>query len=240
MKTDQARKLLSIEGIFTTQDLKAAFRRASFLCHPDTGGPPEKFQELQDAHEALVGLASNSRSASDPNAVLVDGTLLSKLGKGYPLTEAARQCSDCEGKGYRMLTEPITWEWGECPGCGGTGVVRHPCKRCQGTGKYKHPRTGKVVGDCRGCKGTGWFYPWNRNQKGDGYFDSMFGGKHKTYIPGSDKYGIPCHSCNGYKEIKVPKDERVYHTKCSGCDGVGEVKMWNPVLPRGYLAGGEK
>ena len=247
MQSDRARELLGVGDKFTARELKAAFRRSSFLCHPDTGGSEEQFHKLQMAYEALQVSCVLDSTVPAPSDTLVDGTPLSELGGGFPLTESACQCEKCEGLGYKRYEDHKDMVEEDCPECGGTGSRRYPCKRCGGDGKYKHPKTGKAIGECRGCNSTGWFYPWNKDQSpprgvtfAEMFFNSFtgFGRDWKQYIPGTDKFGIPCKKCKGHKKVEVPRKSNHIFVRCTTCDGIGEVKMWNPVLPRGYLASG--
>ena len=73
MTPEQARQLISVEDGFTQRELKASFRRASFLCHPDKGGSQEDFQRLQEAYGELQGLVSGD-GVEEENATLANGT----------------------------------------------------------------------------------------------------------------------------------------------------------------------
>jgi len=229
----EARKILDIEDEFSPRQLKSAFRRSSSIKHPDVGGSQEDFIALMQAFELLKPLAG-ATGDDVAELVTVEGTPLADLGKGYPITTSAKTCEGCGGRGYKSFRETKR-EWGDCPHCGGSGLVRYPCKHCEGTGQYKHPKTKKVVGECRRCKGSGWFYPYNRRPT----TRFSFFAPRRRYVPGTDKEGIPCRPCNGSgRGLQEREGEKPYYTVCTRCEGVGEVKMKNPVLPRGFLAGG--
>ena len=237
MDSSEARQVLNLEGDFSAIELKKAFRTCAFLCHPDAGGSVDEFQLLQDAYAALLSSATAREGITEFQTVC--GRAFSDLGHGYPLTESARSCGDCDGHGYQEMHEPTGHIEAECDACGGTGLTRYPCNRCQGTGDYKHPRTGKVAGECYGCKGTGWFYPERKGYKPLQYrnldFDSFWSAFHVKYIPGTRKVGQNCSACIGTGTREVPTGERTFYMVCAGCDGIGEVKMWNAVLPRGLF-----
>lgn len=44
---------LGISESATPKEIKKAFRKKALVCHPDKGGDPEKFKELQEAYEVL-------------------------------------------------------------------------------------------------------------------------------------------------------------------------------------------
>ena len=164
--------------------------------------------------------------------VTIEGQRLSDLGKGYPITVSAKTCEFCHGRGYQTAHK---MKRAPCSKCEGTGLVRYPCRRCNGSGKYNHPNTGKFIGECRGCKGTGWFYPFSKRPS-LGIF-----GPYAKDVPGTDKEGVPCRSCNGTGEdffSRISTEEVEYYFTCTYCEGVGEIKMKNPVLPRGYFTSG--
>lgn len=241
MHIDEAKKLLNVPDEFSPQALKSAFRRASFLKHPDAGGTQEDFVALMQAFEVLKSYASAFGASAKEMRTLttVDGTPLDKLGKGYPLTVSARTCDKCQGHGYRKFHDTVQAQVA-CQHCGGQGLVRYPCKKCSGTGDYKHPKTGKIVGKCYSCNGSGWFYPEDKRPTKHpfgtwGVFARV------RYIPGSRKRGQTCRYCNGDGAVwKELKKDGVLYAVCETCQGVGEVKMANPVIPRGFLTRGAK
>jgi len=233
MTEQEARNLLEIGDAFTPQDLKTAFRKASMTKHPDIGGSQEDFIALMGAFDLLKPLASATGAATGElkKITTVDGRPLSELGKGYPITISARTCDSCNGLGYREFHEQRS-VMATCKRCGGCGMVRYPCKRCGGDGKYKHPRSGKVVGECHRCKGSGWFYPEDkRRHRGTfGVFERV------VYIPGTDRPARKCGACNGLGRSWQEIDQGgALYAECMKCHGVGEIKMGNPVIPRGYF-----
>jgi len=232
MKTAQAMEILGIDPDvrFSAIELKTSFRRMSLIKHPDAGGSVDEFNELQEAYEVLKGAVVEEGKMSETR--VVDGTLLSELGRGYPLSVSARLCEDCEGRGYREFESVQRTEWRPCSECEGSGLLSYPCNRCGGTGRYKHPRTGKDVGECFGCKGSGKFYPKSKSYR-DGWFLRV-----PRYIPRTKAIGVPCKVCGGKGESPVAVKTEKLLARCVGCSGIGEIKIWNPVIPRGFLAKG--
>ena len=45
-----------------------------------------------------------------------------------------------------------------------------------------------------------------------------------------------CDHCDGYGVALVMACDP-YLARCDECQGIGELKMWNPVIPRGLFAG---
>lgn len=227
MDVDQARTILGIGESFTFHELRSRFRAASLTAHPDVGGSELEFIALMDAYKTLKPHAGIDEVAKKA-LTTVEGIPLSELGKGYPITVSAKMCERCQGAGYKEFHETRT-VYGTCGKCGGTGLLRYPCRRCGGDGVYKNPRTKKSIGECRGCKGSGWYYP-PRRVPGFLYIGVVH------FIPGTTRPGRSCRLCRGVGRglIQEEKKETLY-TACTTCNGKGEVKMANPVIPRGYL-----
>jgi DnaJ-class molecular chaperone len=221
MQIDEARTVLNLPDTFTPQLLKSAYRKAALHSHPDTGGSNDLFQRLSTAYAILL---PHSRQDSKLTASKTDdGTKLSELGKGYPLSESARECSECHGAGY--LKQCIEIQGIKtCESCGGTGLKRAVCKKCEGTGKYRHPVSNKVIGECNLCKGTGIYYSAS---------DHIQPVAVPRYIPGTRKIGQPCPNCYGIGTYH--HTYKMEFVTCHKCLGIGKVKMWNAVIPRGLL-----
>lgn len=217
--------------------LKAAFRKHAMIHHPDRGGDPVAFRELETAyrvlskHTEILG-PGNGHTLCET----VNGVPLFKLGKGYPLNVSAKTCDNCEGRGYQILREPRRVK---CDACHGDGWKHVKCNRCD-NGKVK--KNGVVVGDCYGCGGTGEFVPHDYavkkgmrpkrfsigNSRASIIFQSMFESWPENHY---------CDVCRGAGNY-MKKDGEEYAVVCDECKGVGEIKMFNPVLPRGLLTGG--
>lgn len=241
MDVQVAREVLQVDGEFTYQELLKQYRIQARVKHPDVGGSESDFVELQEAYSVLEGEAVSGEGYCGDVRETIEGYPLSDLGKGYPLSESARTCDVCDGKGYQKFTESRGYKTVDCVECRGEGIVNYPCKRCGGTGRYKHPKTGRDVGECHGCKGTGVFYPENKRMRKTPSWGGFFSPGVK-YIPGTRKMGVTCQRCSGYGRVRVPSGEvKNILRRCDECRGVGEIKMWNPVIPRGFLmsSGGE-
>jgi hypothetical protein len=232
MSIDEAKKMFKVEGNdkISTRELRRRFRAKCYETHTDAGGTVEAFDALKDAYTILQKsdcIEGVERAAT----TLLDGvTPLSTLGQGYPLIEPAKTCEQCDGAGYKEYTISTRTKKIDCPECQGTGVFSYPCKRCGGSGRYKHPVSKVDIGECRACKGSGRFYPENKRQKFRVEYAFV------PYIPGTKMKGYECKNCAGSGYQMVPSDEQtVGYICCDGCKGVGEVKMWNPVIPRGFF-----
>lgn len=224
MEKKSSLTVLGITEPFTRRQLRKAFRAKSLTVHPDAGGTEEEFLELQDAYNVLLKFAQKLEGLPDKTE---DHYSMDELGKGFPLSEAAKGCADCSGHGYKRFTRQsgdLVQE--TCPACGGLGVFSYPCKRCGGIGKFKDPRTGKALGNCDGCRGTGRFVPVPKD--GTWYFNTLKDGR-KGYF---------CKECGGggYVMVSADEEERYYYLRCDTCKGIGEIKIFNPVLPRGLFA----
>lgn len=229
----------SFFGEFSARELLKRYRELSLLKHPDHGGDDNEFVLLTDAFTFLKRLSCED--VDDEKARTVSGEKISDLGKGYPITESAKTCDVCDGNGYRKYSSHSvgTGKYEECKLCGGDGLEFYKCNRCGGTGKYINPNSGKEVGDCYKCKGTGKFYPFKKKSP-IGFASWPHGPMFDVYVPGTNRRGVPCKMCAGSGETEIRSDGRPCYMICVICEGVGEVKMWNPVIPRGFLSGGMK
>lgn len=234
---DMAQELFGTDTV-DSRKLKSIYRHLCMKHHPDVGGCEEMFKRITDAYKLLRKNCSDDFLKDKVTGVVkktTDGILLSELGRGYPINESAKTCSCCSGRGYVAREDYVTKESVfSCGSCGGTGVHRLLCKICSGVGKFKNPRNGKFEIECDQCNGSGFFYPKYkmRGTISDAFF--------VTYIPGTNVRGNVCFSCNGlggYVMDVAKEAVGIVYDKCWECRGVGEIKMWNPVLPRGFLGG---
>ena len=216
---DEAASILGIELPTEFRLVKAAYRRLAMFCHPDVGGDPDKFIEVEKAYRMLEESPEILTSLDGAITETVDGTPLSEIGKGYSLNVSAKTCGECEGRGYQLLKEP---RWIKCDDCHGTGWKHVPCKRCGGSGRFSEKT------ECTWCEGSGEFVPYIWAKKNGKLHKRLFLGA--PIIP----QNYYCTKCQGRKEIYEPAG-KTYAVKCDECKGVGEVKMFNPVLPRGLL-----
>jgi DnaJ-class molecular chaperone len=76
------------------------------------------------------------------------------------------------------------------------------------SGTGEFSKNGKKIGVCYPCKGTGW------------HVERGFVNR--------------CQTCHG---LMLVKGKYIDCYTCTKCKGVGELPMWNPVLPRGLLMG---
>ena len=211
--------LLNRNEVVDHTTLKSAYRKLAHEHHPDKGGDPAVFAKLKDAYDVLAPLAGKEKVKAGDEATL-QGDLLRDLGRGYPITESAKPCEPCEGKGFTSFKR-INYDFHHepCETCRiNTGVStgwiqneKNPCFKCKSTGRFVV--NGVDRGVCNGCKGNGFHWRSIRPR--------------------------PCYACfgSGYRTVDTKKDtNKIDHSTCTTCKGVGEVKLFNPVLPRGYLS----
>lgn len=189
-------------------EFKRAYRVAAKTLHPDneTFGDAESFIEMQKAYELLAKTPEAFEGAPPSTITTVDGTPLSELGKGLGPTTNGQICPECDGNGYES-TEGFG-SWKVCDRCISGRVPRtFTCRPCKGTGKFTQKNSGRIV-DCRVCKGTGVFH-------------------HPTLT-------MDCPICGGTATVRIPGQNVSYHI-CWKCKGAGEIKIFNPVIPKGAL-----
>ena len=208
-ETASALHLLGLVVPTTRNAIKVAYRRAANLEHPDRSRHPqakERFHAVQAAYELLQKDTSVLDVVESLVTLTEEGDELAKLGKGLGPTTNGLSCEDCKGMGYVGYASQRT----SCPNCRNAGFrTEYRCMKCSGTGSFRM-RSGNV-GQCFACKGSGWYIR---------RFERTFANS--------------CPSCLGIGTV-ASKQVKSYHT-CYKCKGKGELPMWNPVLPKGFLA----
>lgn len=225
----------------TLATLKTALRKQQATWHPDRHPGQEeqaadKFKAFMNAYELLTGCMAAFKESDvfEHTVKATDGTLLSELGLGLGPLVNARDCEQCDHKGYSITFE-LTWA--VCEECDEQGIplIIKPCRECD-KGKFKL-RSGRMV-DCRRCKGTGQV-KFKRKLTADqefrrrrsGLFGFGFGGFGDQFT---------CGHCDGTKKRKVDdKLKPVYH-RCVECKGSGEIRIFNPVIRKGALTNKSK
>lgn len=219
MNTQEAKAILGIASdvdAISESELKLKYRRIASECHPDKGGNDDSFVRITESFNLLKKNIPYDNSVSVDRTVT--GELLSDLGQGLPLTVNATICNDCHGNGYTSVYEI---KEKTCNHCHGTGSKIDKCKNCSGLGYYRNPETLKNVGECEVCSGRGWFV---RKKKSSNMYMFM-------RILTEDE----CCHCGGHGYI-YGEDERILcHRVCDMCKGMGEIRIYNPVIPRGFL-----
>ena len=206
-----AREGFGLELPLTLDRLKAAFRALALELHPDRGnGDSAAFCAMMEAYHFLMSLRHRAPGIfSDADIRLtektVEGIPLAELGLGIDPMKNAKDCSDCEHRGY---LEKYGQAFKVCEVCDQNGLVPMilTCRACSGLGRFTQ-RSGRVV-TCRVCRGTGEFRHPHRKDS--------------------------CSECHGSKTIWLD-GERVYYERCGACNGAGELEIFNPVIPKGIL-----
>lgn len=213
-----AQEVFCLELPLGLEELKKAYRKASKKLHPDVeGGDEEAFKAMRSAYDFIAGLYGNmpgifrqksEESGSSFTTVTKEGIPLSELGLGLGPTTNGRDCDICGHNGY---TTHHGKHYVVCQACNEQGMVpkKFCCRACNGSGKFTQQRTQRVV-NCRKCNGTGIFtHPFSSN---------------------------PCPVCFGTKTLWSEDTRRVFYNRCWKCEGTGEIKIFNPMLPKGALA----
>lgn len=223
-RPDQAtllvRTFFGVELPVSADELKTAFRTKSLELHPDKGGDAEKFIEMKDVYDFLVSLPDVfTRSDENPSVkcrCATDGTPLYELGLGLGPTKNGRDCPRCGRKGYTVRHGT---SYTVCEECNELGMVprkvKVDCKYCKGSGKFTQRNSRRVV-DCLACGGSG-------------KFEKIFGRSNFGF--GAWEF---CPKCLGTKTI-FSENEKEFYEKCYECGGIGEIRIYNPVIPKGVL-----
>ncbi len=208
----QTWKYFNLELPLKLGDLKKAYRRVSFECHPDQGGDGERFKAMQAVYHNLTSQSKVPEIFGEGEnviQVMTDGTPFYELGLGLGPTVNGRDCEECDHRGYEIKygTHYIV-----CEECDADGMVPRlsVCRACSGSGKFTQVYMHRVV-ECRLCKGSGRF-------------------KHP-------RLRAMCNACWGSKTLHSTGEENVYYETCHKCHGKGEIAIHNPVLPKGALMG---
>ena len=209
-----AQRLFDLAYPFTEEQLKERFRVVVRRAHPDGGGSSELFIEVRAAYSKLLGIATDH----DQYTHTVEGIPLSELGLGLGALINGTDCAHCHTKGYTTTYETETRE---CMVCDENGISLREirCRECE-NGVFRQRNGRNVL--CRSCKGKGVL--------------------HIRRVYTKDVYGIlfspwKCKECRGTKRVQVSDKKRPMHSRCSKCAGTGEIRIWNPVLPKARLAG---
>ncbi len=194
----------------TIADLKSAYRRRAKELHPDLNPHgTELFKTFQEVYEWLTSpdvlRIIVKIGEAEYTTCTTDGTPLSELGLGFDNTKNGRDCGYCNHRGYHKVVEERYHICRECSGCGYT--YANACDACKGTGKFTQKNSKRVV-DCLRCKGKGTIH---------------YGTLSRCRADGCNR---------GYVSRAT---ERVTYQTCWTCKGIGEIEIYNPVIPKGLL-----
>lgn len=103
MTIEQARKIIQVRPPYTEEDIKRAYARLAFECHPDRGGSVEEFRRLTEARDVLLraNKAQNADNVSDRTGI---ADILEDI------HEIANSLSQAEGKlgEYAVLVSGVS------------------------------------------------------------------------------------------------------------------------------------
>jgi DnaJ-class molecular chaperone len=203
-----AKDLLGLQLPTTKADLKLAFRNAVKRLRPDLANSQandEEFIKIKTFYTKLV-------EQSPAWAFADTGAQDPKTTTGHLLSELGLGLGptvngkDCNVCQHRGYTIIELSGLTRCTRCIGAGFAyEDTCSRCKGSGKFV--KNGRPVGVCFSCRGTG-----------------------KPLRPRLNL----CSRCHGRGSINVPANTKEYHL-CYTCKGVGEIEIFNPVIPKGRL-----
>lgn len=210
-----AQKFFGINQPVTEDELRQLYRKACIKLHPDTSGYPSSkdFGEMKDAFKLLL---SGFIVTELPTAT-IEGVSLSELGGGLGETVNSNPCNKCDKKGY---TTTFSRERRYCYKCDRNGVSKVPCPPCAGTGRYMQRNTKQIV-VCKNCRGKR-------------FVTRKYGPNVLDILSHQNKY--PCKFCKGTKQFFPKQTQSLVHQICKECNGTGEVKIYNPVIPKGKIA----
>lgn len=202
----------------TRKEFRRGYRARARELHPDMNkeDTTKEFQLLQETYEKLVG----SNIFTDVIDSTVEGLNLSELGLGLgPLINGV-ECSHCCGNGY---TSTFGFKYEYCNDCDDMGfpLPMKICPQCRGSKGFTSIKGHHVV--CMTCNDRG-------KIKGHA--------KHQSLSEYWNLFEPRCPSCNGTKQRKVNDIEQMIYSRCSYCDGVGEIRIYNPVIMKARLNGG--
>lgn len=202
-----AKQYFDLELPVEATDLKAAYRQRVKDLHPDRNenDTTVMFQEMQAAYTKL----SESEAileVTDNALVTIEGISLADLGLGLALTVNSVPCDRCQRKGY---TTEVGSRFVECTDCDAMGLAIKLCPQCRGCRGFTALDGSHIT--CWSCNDLGTISvkvdtPWFHNF---------------------------CPSCNGTKRKTVPYGH--IYRRCYTCEGVGEIRIFNPVIPKGRL-----
>lgn len=128
---DHAARCAAVLGVTlpaSTETLRAAHRALVRQHHPDVGGDPSRFKEIQEAYDYLRAYDGGDGKTVqvDPNmphwmdVVTASGDRLVDLGKGLGPRINSTKCINCLGKGWY---KPHGQFHLTCHKCDGTGEI---------------------------------------------------------------------------------------------------------------------
>lgn len=200
---------LPVEAI----DLKAAYHQKAKELHPDRNEKDTTalFQEMQDAYTklsestAIIEVTNNALTT-------IEGVLLADLGTGLSLVINSVPCDNCQTKGY---TTEAGSRFVECTDCDAVGLTLKTCPQCRGSRGFTALDGSHVT--CHSCNDIGTV----------SYYKVKFNWNDRVF------WSRLCSSCNGTKRKAIPYGH--IYRRCSPCQGLGEIQIFNPVIPKGRL-----
>lgn len=171
-------KFLGVTKDATSKDLKKSYRKMAMKLHPDRGGDPDKFKELNKIYECLT--SEEKRALYDKGGVEAvekgdsGGDPFDFFGGGGRSRNKKKKGQDAVAKMqvtledlYQGSTKSLRFRktilCGGCDGLGGKGVKQ--CRVCDGRGVRMQMRQlgpgmiQQIQTHCESCKGQGEIIP---------------------------------------------------------------------------------
>lgn len=205
MTISEAVKILGLVLPTTPNACKTTFRRLSRLEHPDLSKHPDAAARFGRIKEAYDLLLPTLESAN------VDVGRLVTDG-GVPLSEL--------GQGLGPTVNGVGC--GECKGLGFRTFEDRGRRYCPDCIDVLATLFGRRHDRCRKCHGSGRFVKNGRDQ---GICFSC---------SGRGRYERICPTCKGTR-IVGSAEPKFRYVRCEACEGCGEIRIFNPVLPKGLL-----
>jgi len=219
------RKHFGLQPPITHTAFRKRYRELAFEYHPDHAGSSatQRFQTLQDAYEkirATTALFAPESADIGITEQTVEGVALHELGLGLGPSINAVECKPCAGKGYETTYGARTVYCGRCDD---EGRPLQQCPQCRGSKGFT-ALDGHTHIQCWTCNDSGTILKKANVRQREGQFNWLFNNR------------FVCSYCHGTKRRVMDKDKKcpIYH-KCLACLGTGEIRIYNPVIPKGRL-----
>lgn len=182
METKDFYSILGVSRQADTEEIRKAYKQLAREYHPDKGGDPEKFKEINQAHEILSDERKRQEydhtgSVSEFNNEMPFG-MSEMFGHmftgGFPFPGMGRQSKETKapGKSQDLPLRISDYYHGRslsiklgrqcfCASCKGSGALSvKPCEECRGQGQVRQliqmgPIQVLNQGPCQACRGKG-------------------------------------------------------------------------------------
>lgn len=226
------RRYFQLESPVTPEQFRHRYRELAFELHPDQSGTDtsEQFREIQEAYEKIRVMSAVFTAIQGKvirKEITQENIPLIELGLGVGPNVNAVECVKCEGRGFNTK---IGKKRVYCDRCDDQGRALQVCPQCKGNKGFTSIDGHHVI--CWTCedKGTVPRKPNKRMDRKRSMFHARWG-----FLGLNDLTDDVCPDCHGTKFREVGDENQQIHFKCTSCDGKGETRIYNPVIPKGRL-----